>query len=191
MSTDEERIHDQVEDPVSTISRSLESGLHAIFDEIDSDVSGKLDEPELKVSSQAPVIRKAGAGSAHLGIQCTCIALSPVPETGTASGNWPCLQTRAVVPRATAGTSQAALRKLGLPHDSTEYVQNLLQQYDANHDGLIDFEEFKRYVRRKEQVVSRAFKSIDVDGNGSISIEELVRFPSHTVAWQEICRVLS
>lgn len=67
---------------------------------------------------------------------------------------------------------------MGLPGDSKAYVSDLLKQYDRNSDGSIDWEEYKRYVVRKERVVQRTFQKLDADGSGSISAEELVNNPT-------------
>ncbi len=73
---------------------------------------------------------------------------------------------------------QGALRRLGLP-GSQHYVQDLLKQYDVNHDGSVDWEEYKQYVARKEKIVQRTFQKLDEDGSGSISAEELVGAKCH------------
>jgi Ca2+-binding EF-hand superfamily protein len=73
---------------------------------------------------------------------------------------------------------QEALNKLGLPGNSHAYIADLLKQYDRNHDGSIDWEEYKRYVIRKERIVQRTFQKLDEDGSGSVSAEELVHIPA-------------
>ncbi|KAK9906889.1 hypothetical protein WJX75_009795 [Coccomyxa subellipsoidea] len=70
---------------------------------------------------------------------------------------------------------QEALNKLGLPGNSHAYIADLLKQYDRNHDGSIDWEEYKRYVIRKERIVQRTFQKLDEDGSGSVSAEELTK----------------
>lgn len=75
---------------------------------------------------------------------------------------------------------QSALRKLGLPA-SKQYVAALLKQYDRNNDGSVDWEEYKRYVIRKEKIVQRTFQKLDEDGSGSISAEELVSRSGHNI----------
>ncbi|CAL8462209.1 g1740 [Coccomyxa elongata] len=68
-----------------------------------------------------------------------------------------------------------ALNRLGLPGDSHAYISDLLKQYDRNHDGSIDWEEYRRYVVRKERIIRRTFQKLDEDGSGSISADELTK----------------
>lgn len=90
---------------------------------------------------------------------------------------------------------QEALRKLGLPGDSRAYISDLLKQYDRNHDGSIDWEEYKRYVIRKERIVQRTFQKLDEDGSGSVSAEELVHSPRPTLSasgiWCTACSCMT
>ena len=39
----------------------------------------------------------------------------------------------------------------------------------------IDFEDFKAYASRKEDTIAKSFAQLDVDHNGSISVNDLVR----------------
>ena len=73
-----------------------------------------------------------------------------------------------------SGELQRALEKLGLPHNSKEYLAVLQKQLDRNRDGVIDFKDFREYVLSKEKVAAKTFASLDADGSGSISVTELV-----------------
>ena len=92
--------------------------------------------------------------------------------------------------------TQAALRRLGLPARSQDYLRDLLQQYDRDGDGRIDWAEFHAYVARKERVVQRTFAKLDADGSGEISADELVPFccfpatcrrPTHAASMHGTC----
>ena len=39
----------------------------------------------------------------------------------------------------------------------------------------IDFDDFKAYASRKEDTIAKSFAQLDVDHNGSISVNDLVR----------------
>lgn len=56
-------------------------------------------------------------------------------------------------------------------------LQKLMTTMDANHDGLISFEEFSAYHTKIESPLSKSkqlmvakFKSIDRDGSGSLDL---------------------
>ena len=78
-----------------------------------------------------------------------------------------------------AWPKQEALRRLGLPARSQDYMADLLKQYDRDGDGRIDWGEFHAYVARKERVVKRTFRQLDADGSGNISPDELVSKGAH------------
>lgn len=54
-----------------------------------------------------------------------------------------------------------------------------MKQYDANHDGKIDFAEFESYVERRQKDMAKAFDQLDADTNGrhlgAIDTNTLVR----------------
>lgn len=62
-----------------------------------------------------------------------------------------------------------------MPSDSEccNYAQDLFGACDANKDGRVDYEEFKRYMDDKELELYRIFQAIDVEHSGCISPEEL------------------
>ena len=58
-----------------------------------------------------------------------------------------------------------------------ERVQVTLQGSQRIETGLqIDFEDFKAYASRKEDTIANSFAKLDVDHNGSISVNDLVSF---------------
>lgn len=69
---------------------------------------------------------------------------------------------------------QSALSELGLPC-SSDYLGEMLMQYDENHDGAVDYAEFQHYVARRRTTMERAFDKLDKDKSGTISENELVR----------------
>lgn len=54
-----------------------------------------------------------------------------------------------------------------------KYGKDLLNVCDANKDGRVDYQEFKRYMDNKELELYRIFQAIDVEHNGCILPEEL------------------
>ncbi|XVE56481.1 hypothetical protein DITRI_Ditri04bG0013700 [Diplodiscus trichospermus] len=54
-----------------------------------------------------------------------------------------------------------------------KYASDLLKVCDANRDGRVDYQEFKRYMDDKELELYRIFQAIDVEHNGCILPEEL------------------
>ena len=75
---------------------------------------------------------------------------------------------------------QKALSRLGLPCGK-DYIQSLLKQYDDNHDGRVEFEEFQRYVEKREKDMQKAFDKLDADTDGKhlggIDTQTLVTTP--------------
>lgn len=64
------------------------------------------------------------------------------------------------------------LSALQIPADY-KYAKDLLRVCDANKDGRVDYQEFKRYMDDKELELYRIFQAIDVEHSGSILPEEL------------------
>ncbi|KAG8643864.1 calcium-dependent mitochondrial ATP-magnesium/phosphate carrier protein 2 [Manihot esculenta] len=67
---------------------------------------------------------------------------------------------------------EKGLSALQIPADY-KYAKDLLNVCDANKDGRVDYQEFKRYMDDKELDVYRIFQAIDVEHNGCILPEEL------------------
>lgn len=67
---------------------------------------------------------------------------------------------------------ESGLTALHIPSDY-KYARDLLHVCDANKDGRVDYEEFRRYMDDKELELYRIFQTIDVEHNGCILPEEL------------------
>lgn len=67
---------------------------------------------------------------------------------------------------------EAGLSSLQIPPEY-KYAKELLNVCDANHDGRVDIQEFKRYMDDKELELYQIFQAIDVEHNGCILPEEL------------------
>lgn len=67
---------------------------------------------------------------------------------------------------------EAGLSALQIPSEY-KYAKDLLNVCDANKDGRVDSQEFKRYMDDKELELYRIFQAIDVEHNGCILPEEL------------------
>ncbi|KAF9622461.1 hypothetical protein IFM89_031667 [Coptis chinensis] len=67
---------------------------------------------------------------------------------------------------------EAGLSGLQIPAEY-KYAKDLLKVCDANRDGRVDYQEFRRYMDDKELELYRIFQAIDVEHNGCILPEEL------------------
>jgi solute carrier family 25 phosphate transporter 23/24/25/41 len=67
---------------------------------------------------------------------------------------------------------EAGLSGLQIPA-GYKYAKVLLRDCDANRDGRVDYQEFRRYMDDKEMELYRIFQAIDVEHNGCILPEEL------------------
>ncbi|KAK1569106.1 hypothetical protein Q3G72_032574 [Acer saccharum] len=67
---------------------------------------------------------------------------------------------------------EAGLSSLNIPSEY-KHGKDLLNVCDANKDGRVDYQEFRRYMDNKELELYRIFQAIDVKHNGSILPEEL------------------
>ncbi|XP_031276732.1 calcium-dependent mitochondrial ATP-magnesium/phosphate carrier protein 2-like [Pistacia vera] len=67
---------------------------------------------------------------------------------------------------------EAGLSALNIPSEY-KYAKDLLKVCDANKDGRVDYQEFRRYMDDKELELYRIFQAIDVEHNGCILPEEL------------------
>lgn len=67
---------------------------------------------------------------------------------------------------------EAGLSALQIPQEY-KYARELFKVCDANSDGRVDYNEFRRYMDDKELELYRIFQAIDVEHNGSILPEEL------------------
>ncbi|KAL9993020.1 putative EF-hand domain-containing protein [Helianthus debilis subsp. tardiflorus] len=54
-----------------------------------------------------------------------------------------------------------------------KYAEELLRVCDANSDGRVDYEEFRKYMDDKELELYRIFQDIDVVKDGGIERREL------------------
>lgn len=67
---------------------------------------------------------------------------------------------------------EKGLAALQIPADY-KFAKELLCVCDANHDGRVDYQEFRKYMDDKELELYRIFQAIDVEHNGCILPEEL------------------
>lgn len=67
---------------------------------------------------------------------------------------------------------ETGLSALHIP-SGYKYARDLLNVCDANKDGRVDYQEFRRYMDDKELELYRIFQAIDVEHNGCILPEEL------------------
>ncbi|RRT35696.1 hypothetical protein B296_00042862 [Ensete ventricosum] len=67
---------------------------------------------------------------------------------------------------------EAGLSALRIPTEY-KYARDLLKVCDADRDGRVDYQEFRRYMDDKELELYRIFQAIDVEHNGCILPEEL------------------
>ncbi|XP_074275137.1 calcium-dependent mitochondrial ATP-magnesium/phosphate carrier protein 3-like isoform X1 [Silene latifolia] len=67
---------------------------------------------------------------------------------------------------------ETGLTALHIPSDY-KYARDLLHVCDADRDGRVNYQEFRRYMDEKELELYRIFQTIDVEHNGCILPEEL------------------
>ncbi|KAL5564748.1 hypothetical protein UlMin_027912 [Ulmus minor] len=67
---------------------------------------------------------------------------------------------------------EAGLSALQIPAEY-KYAKDLFKVCDANRDGRVDYQEFRRYMDAKELELYRIFQAIDVEHSGCILPEEL------------------
>jgi solute carrier family 25 phosphate transporter 23/24/25/41 len=74
---------------------------------------------------------------------------------------------------------RGGLRKLCLP-SSARQAQKIMDQSDVNHDGLLDYNEFKTFLTHNLEELQRIFSQIDTNNDGKISSEEVRSLPAKT-----------
>lgn len=67
---------------------------------------------------------------------------------------------------------EKGLSAMEIPSDY-KFAKELLSVCDANQDGRVDYQEFRKYMDDKELELYRIFQAIDVEHNGCILPEEL------------------
>lgn len=67
---------------------------------------------------------------------------------------------------------EKGLSAMQIPADY-KFAKELLLVCDANQDGRVDYQEFRKYMDDKELELYRIFQAIDVEHNGCILPEEL------------------
>ncbi|PHH83938.1 hypothetical protein CDD83_2759 [Cordyceps sp. RAO-2017] len=69
---------------------------------------------------------------------------------------------------------QRGFRRIDHPmKHADELLKQIMEEVDTNHDGKIQFEEFRTFVEQAERQLFFLFKAIDKDGNGKLDIREL------------------
>jgi solute carrier family 25 phosphate transporter 23/24/25/41 len=67
---------------------------------------------------------------------------------------------------------ESGLQSLSFPFQK-KYAVEMVEACDANHDGRIDYPEFRRYMDAKELELLKLFEAIDVSQDGALQPEEL------------------
>ncbi|CAA0811230.1 Mitochondrial substrate carrier family protein [Striga hermonthica] len=70
------------------------------------------------------------------------------------------------------GLIEKGLSAMQIPAEY-KFAKELLEVCDANQDGRVDYQEFRKYMDDKELELYRIFQAIDVEHNGCIVPEEL------------------
>ncbi|KAL3655114.1 anaphase-promoting complex subunit 2 [Castilleja foliolosa] len=68
---------------------------------------------------------------------------------------------------------EKGISAMQIPSDY-KFAKELLEVCDANQDGRVDYQEFRKYMDDKELELYRIFQAIDVEHNGCILPEELL-----------------
>ncbi|PFH60313.1 hypothetical protein XA68_11159 [Ophiocordyceps unilateralis] len=66
------------------------------------------------------------------------------------------------------------LRKIDHPLKNADHLlKQIMNEVDTNHDGRIQFQEFRIFFQKAEKELLSLFRSIDKDGNGQLDMTEL------------------
>jgi solute carrier family 25 (mitochondrial phosphate transporter), member 23/24/25/41 len=57
--------------------------------------------------------------------------------------------------------------------NADSFLDNVMRAADFNHDGLIEYDEFKRFIIETERELRRLFDRIDTSRNGKLEFEEV------------------
>ncbi|KYK58428.1 calcium dependent mitochondrial carrier protein [Drechmeria coniospora] len=57
--------------------------------------------------------------------------------------------------------------------NADDLLNQIFREVDTNHDGRIQYEEFRTFVEHADRELNRLFKAIDKDGNGKLDMKEL------------------
>ncbi|KAK9838222.1 hypothetical protein WJX84_010632 [Apatococcus fuscideae] len=68
---------------------------------------------------------------------------------------------------------RAGLARMGLPC-SEDYLREMMNQYDEDHDGTVDFMEFQHYVHHRRRNMRAAFEEMDFHHTGTIDADDLL-----------------
>ncbi|RDA92562.1 hypothetical protein CP533_0926 [Ophiocordyceps camponoti-saundersi (nom. inval.)] len=69
---------------------------------------------------------------------------------------------------------QKGLRRIDHPLKNADHLlKQIMEEIDANHDGKMQFQEFRTFVQQAEKKLLSLFKSIDKDENGQLDMTEL------------------
>ncbi|EFY99297.2 mitochondrial carrier protein [Metarhizium robertsii] len=69
---------------------------------------------------------------------------------------------------------QKGFRRIDHPlKNANELLKQIMKEVDTNHDGKIQYEEFRKFVEKTERQLFLLFQAIDKDGNGKLDSAEL------------------
>jgi len=75
-----------------------------------------------------------------------------------------------------------ALKQLNHPiHDNSELVQKIFNSFDANNDKIIDFADFKKYLKSTDDQILTGFRKIDQDDDGRLNKADFLRYLKETL----------
>ncbi|KAI6685406.1 hypothetical protein NL676_031319 [Syzygium grande] len=74
----------------------------------------------------------------------------------------------------TAKDLGSAMKAFGQVPTEAE-LQDMLNQFDSDRDGTVDFQDFLRFVARRMEELKEAFRGSDLNRDGFISVDELRR----------------
>ncbi|TWU75653.1 hypothetical protein ED733_007179 [Metarhizium rileyi] len=69
---------------------------------------------------------------------------------------------------------QKGFRRIDHPlKNASDLLKQIMKEVDTNHDGKIQYEEFRMFVEKTERQLYLLFQAIDKDGNGKLDSAEL------------------
>lgn len=72
---------------------------------------------------------------------------------------------------------KVALKQLNHPiQDNSDLIQTIFNSFDSNHDKIIDFQDFKKYLTTTDDQILKGFMKIDQDNDGKLNKSDFINY---------------